>query len=214
MTDPVGRAVLAGTVGAVVLAGGTGRRLGGVSKADLRVRGERQLDRVLGALSSAGPVRSVHPVVVVGPVEVPPGVIRTQEDPPRSGPAAGLAAGLAALRASRPPGGPEVETVLVIACDLAEPAAGVARLLSQPVGGDGTCLADPDGRPQWLLGHYRRGALERALTDLGDPTGAPLHRVLGGLDLVVLPATEAETADLDTPDDLRRWTQDDDRSER
>lgn len=82
------------TFDAVVLAGGTARRLDGVSKPDVELHGRRLLDHALGATAGASRV------VVVAPdsVEVPAGVLRTLEDPPHGGPVAGIAAGLAALR--------------------------------------------------------------------------------------------------------------------
>ena len=75
---------------AIVLAGGTGRRLGGVLKPQVTVRGRRLLDHVLDATAQA------RRVVVVAPetVPVPDGVVRTLEDPPHGGPVAGIAAGL------------------------------------------------------------------------------------------------------------------------
>ena len=114
----------------VVLAGGTGRRLGGASKPDVVARGARLLDHVLAGLSGladlAGPASGAEPteraapenrgpaaataaaaarvgrVVVVAPAEValPAGVLRALEDPPLGGPVAGIAAGLARLAES------------------------------------------------------------------------------------------------------------------
>ena len=116
-----------GRLDVVVLAGGTGRRLGGASKPDVVARGARLLDHVLAGLSGladlAGPASGAEPteraapenrgpaaataaaaarvgrVVVVAPAEValPAGVLRALEDPPLGGPVAGIAAGLARL---------------------------------------------------------------------------------------------------------------------
>ncbi|WP_152352755.1 molybdenum cofactor guanylyltransferase [Brachybacterium subflavum] len=82
------------TTALIVLGGGEGRRLGGVSKPDLVVGGRRLVDRVLDAGAGCAPR------VVVAPesVAVPDGVLRTLEDPPAGGPVAGIAAGLARLR--------------------------------------------------------------------------------------------------------------------
>ncbi|MPV37001.1 NTP transferase domain-containing protein, partial [Georgenia subflava] len=75
---------------AVVLAGGTGRRLGGAAKPEVTLHGRRLLDHALGATAGAGRV-----VVVAPPaVDVPAGVVRALEDPPHGGPVAGVAAGL------------------------------------------------------------------------------------------------------------------------
>ena len=90
---------------AIILAGGRGSRLGGVSKADLVVGGRRLLDVVFEA------VRRARTTVVVGPVAVPDGVLVTVEDPPGTGPAAGIVAGLEAVE--RP-----AEWTVVLACDL------------------------------------------------------------------------------------------------
>jgi len=90
---------------AIILAGGRGSRLGGVSKADLVVGGRRLLDVVLEA------VRRARTTVVVGPVAAPDGVLVTVEDPPGTGPAAGIVAGLEAV--AQPAG-----WTVVLACDL------------------------------------------------------------------------------------------------
>jgi len=85
----------------VIIAGGQGTRLGGVRKADLRLGGERQLDRVVSAL---GPVQ--HPILVAsGPpglrLNLPPACIAVPDrDSPCAGPLAGLAAAVTHLAES------------------------------------------------------------------------------------------------------------------
>ena len=70
---------------AVVLAGGSARRLGGVDKPALQVGGASLLERVLAAVPSAGRV------VVVGPPRaLPPEVVQVREQPPGGGPGAAL----------------------------------------------------------------------------------------------------------------------------
>ena len=79
----------------MVVGGGGGERLGGVSKPDLVFGGVRLVDRVccaLGEVADAGVVAIVPPSV-----RVPSGVACTLEDPPGGGPLAGIDAGLAAL---------------------------------------------------------------------------------------------------------------------
>ena len=127
-------------VDVVVLAGGTGRRLGGASKPDVVARGARLLDHVLAGLASLtgptgpmmGPAGPTVPepseswapaagrVVVVAPggVALPAGVLRALEDPPLGGPVAGIAAGLARL-GRRPGPGPAALTA-VVTCDAPE----------------------------------------------------------------------------------------------
>lgn len=102
-TDPV--AGRGRTVGfAIVLAGGTGRRMGGASKPDVIVAGRRMLDHVLDELAA-----QKVPAVVVGPPDLdvpldsPTGVTLVREDPPLGGPAAGIAAGYAAGITGHPP---------------------------------------------------------------------------------------------------------------
>ena len=181
---------------AVILAGGRGSRLGGVSKADLEVAGVRLLDRVLVAASGA------RTRVVVGPVAVPAGVLVTSEDPPGTGPAAGLVAGLAALADPAP-------WTLVLACDLPGAEAAVPALLAAAAAGaaapDGLCLAGPDGHPQWLLGLYRSDALRAAASDYGDPSNRSVRGLLRALDLGTVPDASGLGEDLDTWDDHARW---------
>lgn len=207
---------------AIILAGGRGSRLGGVDKGALPVGGWPLLDRVLEA------ARDAERVVVVGDGPVPDGVLLTREEPVFGGPAAAVVAGLRALR--MPPTLPidsAAPLVLVLACDLPGAPAGVELLevatrtegdeATHPVEGgipdargertvDGWCLAEEDGRLQWLFGLYRAGALERAAEALGDPTDRSMGWLLSGLDLVAVPAPARVTMDIDTPEDVQRWT--------
>ncbi len=144
------------------------------------------------------------------------------------GPGVSTAAGDVVGRGSsvEPVGSTAAPLVLVLACDLPEARAGVDLLLEVATqygdavdgpseGGipdargertvDGWCLAEEDGRLQWLFGLYRAGALERAAEALGDPTDRSMGRLLGGLDLDAVPAPARVTMDIDTPEDVRRW---------
>lgn len=186
---------------AVVLAGGTGRRLGGALKPQVEVLGRRLLDHVLDATAGASRI------VVVAPdtVPVPGGVTRTLEDPPHGGPVAGITAGLRAL-------GPGAPLVLLLACDLPGAATAVPRLLAgagpllAPAGAageraDGVVLRDSDGREQWLLGLYRRTALEAAAASLAAGRGlrgAPVRDLMRPLGLAALAAEGCEVRDIDT----------------
>jgi molybdopterin-guanine dinucleotide biosynthesis protein A len=194
---------------AVVLAGGQATRLGGTAKARLVVDGERLLDR---ALTASGRAREV---VVVGPPELadalteapsseaPPDAVQhtpvlTREDPPFGGPAAGLAAGLRALTA---PGAP---WVLLLAVDVPY-AAGAITLLEQAVSRepvDGAYLVRA-GRAQWLVGLYRRAALDAALRGI-TTDGASMKHLVGGLHCVEVPDRAGWSDDIDTPADAAR----------
>jgi molybdopterin-guanine dinucleotide biosynthesis protein A len=182
------------TFDAVVLAGGTGRRLGGASKPDVLLAGRRLLDHALAATAGAGRV------VVVAPedVAVPPGVLRTLEDPPHGGPVAGVAAGLAALDAAP---GPSAPVLLVLACDVPRAASAVPRLLRAVVERDGAAVTDATGRSQWLTAVYRTAALRERLRAL-PPAGASVRELVSGLDLAAVTAAGEEAADVDTWHDL------------
>ncbi|MFI6427979.1 molybdenum cofactor guanylyltransferase [Promicromonospora sp. NPDC050880] len=201
---------------AVILAGGRATRLGGASKADLVVDGAPLLDRALTASAAA------REVVVVGPPELaarlretrpaalrhevapaaPPGsrpIPRlTREDPPHGGPVAGLAAGLRALPA---PGAP---WVLVLAVDVPYAVHAVTALehavSREPA--DGAHLVR-DGRAQWLVGLYRRAALDAAL-DGTDAHGASMRRLVGALRCTEVTDPAGWSDDIDTPADAAR----------
>lgn len=181
---------------AIILAGGRGSRLGGVSKADLTVGGVRLLDRVLDAAAGAATT------VVVGPVRAPEGAIVTREDPPGTGPAAGLAAGLDAV--SSP-----ADWTLVLACDLPDASGAVAALLdaARAGGADAYCLAGRDGQPEWLLGLYRSTALRDAARAYGDPRNRSVRGMIAPLSPVLITA-DAPADDLDTWADHARWNAD------
>jgi molybdopterin-guanine dinucleotide biosynthesis protein A len=184
---------------AIVLAGGTARRLGGADKATLPVAGRTLLDRVLDVLAGAGQI------VVVGavrPVERP--VQWTRESPPGGGPVAALGAGLALSQAAR---------VLVLACDLPLiTTATVQRLLAalergaSGTGADAAMLVDPAGRRQPLLAVYDRCALAAALVGLGEPAGRSMRALVAGLDVVEVAAVGNEALDCDTWVEVSRST--------
>ena len=181
---------------AVVLAGGQGSRLGGVSKADLVVGGVRLLDLVLDA------ARDARTRVVVGDVAAPAGVLVTREDPPGTGPAAGLAAGLGVIDDPAP-------WTLVLACDLPDATGVVPSLLEAAARADadtdGCCAAGRDGSLQWLLGLYRTPALHRAVAAYGDPRNRSVRGMLASLALAPVTADGGLTDDLDTWADHARW---------
>ncbi len=182
---------------AIILAGGQGSRLGGVSKADLLVGGVRLLDRVLAAASGA------CTTVVVGRVAVPEGVLVTLEDPPGTGPCAGIVAGLEAVE--RP-----AEWTLVLACDLPDASPAIASLRAAIASEtdsdvDGFTVAGREGEPQWLLGIYRSGALRKAADEYGDPRNRSVRRMIGSLKLSIVGPGGTHAEDVDTWADHARW---------
>ncbi len=180
---------------AVIIAGGQGERLGGVSKADLVIAGERLLDTVLRAVDGA------RTRVVVGEVDVPYSVLQTMEEPPGSGPAAGVEAGLDAV--TEP-----AEWTVLLACDLPGAVAAVAELLAavdEAADVDGFCLVHADGKAQWLYGVYRTAALRAAFASFDGATNLSLRRLLADRTLVLVASAGADASDIDTPADLTRW---------
>ena len=182
---------------AIILAGGRGSRLGGVSKADLTVGGRRLLDVVLEA------VRYARTTVVVGQVAAPDGVLVTLEDPPGTGPAAGIVAGLEAV--AQPAG-----WTVVLACDLPGVQAAVPRLLAATTRGndlDGYCLASAEGNPQWLLGIHRTTRLRAVARAYGDPRNRSVRGLLAGMRLGLLPDVDDDGRDVDTWVDHAHWNE-------
>ena len=177
----------------VVLAGGAGRRLGGLDKASLEVGNRSLLDRVLDACSGA------DRIVVVGPRrDTARPVSWTREDPSGGGPVAGLAAGLLMTQAT---------VVVVLAVDLPFlTTATVDRLVAAAADGrsDGAVLTDAVARDQPLTAAYRRSALVRRLAELPDPAGVAISTVIRDLDLVRLPDPDAVSTDCDTWEELER----------
>jgi molybdopterin-guanine dinucleotide biosynthesis protein A len=176
-------------VGALLLAGGSGSRLGGMDKAALRLDGSTLLDRALRALDGLD-------VVVVGPPRGLHGARVVREDPPLSGPASAVVAGVAAL--------PDATEILLLAVDVVHLPDAVAHLRRAPLGADGTVVVDDTGRMQWLLGRYRAAALREASSRFGDPAGRSLRALLGELDLAALTLPPGLEADVDTVADARR----------
>lgn len=173
---------------AVVLAGGTGERLGGVDKAALVVDGRTLLDRALAAFAGA------DEVVVVGDARpAPAGVRFVREDPPYGGPAAGLLAGRDALTA-------DPSWLAVLAVDMPHVTTATwQRLAGAADGHDGAALVDAGGRRQLAL-LLRTSRLDEVRPAEGDRLA--VHRLLAPLDLVGVPAEGQEARDLDQPSDL------------
>jgi molybdopterin-guanine dinucleotide biosynthesis protein A len=184
----------AGDVAAVVLAGGAGRRMGGVDKPGLVVGGTSLLDRVLGA---ARPV--CQDLIVVGPARATevPNPVFTQEPEPGGGPVPAVLAGLGATDAS---------ILLVLAADLPlvtthDLSRLVAELADRPDTDVAAALDDRPG-PNPLLAAYRRSALDRvAATERGP--GTPAAALLSG-SVVEVGLGSWATFNVNRPADLDR----------
>jgi molybdopterin-guanine dinucleotide biosynthesis protein A len=187
---------------AIVLAGGEGRRLGGVDKAGLAVGSRSLLDRSLEA------VRRAHQVVVVGPARDLSGKVSVvREDPPGGGPVAAIAAAMPQLRSG---------VVVVLACDMPFVTADTVEVLvtacragrpgerTDPNRVDGAQLVDSEGRRQYLAAAYRVPALTRALREAGPSHGQAMRNVVSGLTIVECPTDPEVTLDCDTWSDVER----------
>lgn len=188
---------------AVVLAGGTARRLGGVSKPDLRIGSDTLLGLTLAALPA-----DTGTVVVVAPpgVAVPPTALRTLEDPPLGGPACGIAAGWRTLRDS---GIDEGDAVALMACDA--PRAGLAlpsllgALDSPEAPRLAVALGVAGGRVQFLPCVLRADTLDALVEDLGHQRDVPLRRLLAGAHPLEVAVDPALLADIDSWEDAERF---------
>jgi molybdopterin-guanine dinucleotide biosynthesis protein A len=173
---------------AIILAGGRARRVGGIDKALIEIRGRTLLDT---AIAAAGAARSI---VVVGPER--PGfesVVWAREAPPGSGPVHALSAGLAVGSAP---------LVTVLAADLPFVTADAVQRLAAGVGkADGAVAVDGSGRDQYLLAVYRRDALLASLNVLPSSIGASLGEAVDTLRLVRI-RDDSATTDCDTWDDV------------
>lgn len=183
------------TTHAIVLAGGRARRLGGVDKMLSWVGGRPLLAGVVAALAD------LDRVAVVGPqrdLTLDRPVLWAREDPPFGGPAAAVAAGLAALDPA-----PD-DSVLVLAGDLVRPDLVVEALRSE----DGNRVGiDPSGHRQWACSRVRAGDLAAAVHSV-DTTDSPLRAVIGAVAPVDLLLRAEACADVDTPDDLQEYGDD------
>lgn len=190
---------------AIVLAGGTGERLGHVSKADLVLGGRRLIDLVVDQLGAIVTGR----IVVVAPssVVMPVGVHRTMEDPPGGGPLAGIDAGLALVQSL---GGIGTDDMVVI-CGVDTPAIGelsprLADALDAHPDADAAVIhgGSPQSYRQYLQGIYRMRPLSRLLSSI--PTrDRGVRRSLHVLSIIEVPAQAEDCRDLDSPEDLKWW---------
>lgn len=173
---------------AVVLAGGSARRLGGVDKPALPVGRASLLERVVAAAAGA------EALVVVGPSRrLGVDVTWCREDPPGSGPVAALAAALPLLTAGR---------VVVLAADLPWVAPAVPRLLAAAPDDGLAALVDTTGKVNHLAAVWSRPVLAAALARVPDVAGAAMRSLVGGVPLVPVLDEDGWSDDCDTWDDL------------
>lgn len=180
-----------GAFAAVVLAGGTAARMGGIDKASVELGGRTLLAHALEAVLDA------REVVVVGdevPTDRPVTFVR--EDPRHGGPVAGLLTGRDALL--RPP-----PLLAVLAVDMPRVTPGTFDRLRAGVGdADGARLLDPEGRHPLAL-VLRTDRLDGVRPDREGQHGMALRALLAPLRLAEVPTVGDEHRDVDTWEDLR-----------
>lgn len=197
----------------IILAGGTGRRLGGVSKPDYRVAGQRLIDILFAELEAAG---FAGRCVVVGPpnLDVRPGVRLVLEDPPLGGPLAGIAAGVAALSDFD-----DDDLVLLATCDAPLSVRLLPDLLAELANARGNGVSegrstseenavvgavpikdDGEAWPQYLQGLYLLEGLRRVPNE----RHGAIRFGFGGLETVAVRDVMNHCLDVDTEDDAAR----------
>ena len=189
-------------VAGLLLTGGASRRMG-TDKALIEVGGQLLVDRAAAVLSAVA-----SPVVEVGPGWSALPAVR--EDPPGSGPLAALAAGAAELRRLGHDG-----PVLVLAVDMPRVTVELLRFLAERAGPPATAVPRAGGHPQPMCARYGPDVL--AAIDERLATGGRSLRDL--LESLAVPGAVAWVepeewepvagpgafADVDTPEDLRRF---------
>ncbi len=185
-----------GRLGAVVLTGGTGSRLGGVDKSSIEIGGITLLEKAITATVSA------EEVVVVGEqVLTSRPVTWTREDPADGGPAAGLLAGIDVFLVP-----PELVCVLAVDMPRVTPST-VARLvdaLTEDDQADAAVVVDEHGRQQTLAGVYRYSALMSARpANREHEHGLSIRNLVSALRTIGVRAVGEEARDVDTWEDLR-----------
>lgn len=178
-------------IGGIILAGGSGTRLGGADKASVEIAGTTLLERAIDALID------LREIVVVGdPVPTTRPVTFTREDPAGGGPAAGLLAGLRAFTSTP-------AWVVVLAVDMPGVTAATIRRITASQGPDGSVLVDGAGRRQPLCAVYVTASLERNRPSYADEHGMSVRSLVEGLDLADVRALGIEARDVDSWADLR-----------
>ncbi|OKL48341.1 hypothetical protein BSR28_01155 [Boudabousia liubingyangii] len=197
----------------ILLAGGTAKRLGGVSKPGLQVGSRRMVDYSLELLQQRFPGARL---VVVAPdsLDLPAGVPSTLEDPPFGGPAAGVSAGFEFFKA----GEQLPRWVAVLPVDAPYGVLALEDLVAatrQAADDASSEAAFSEGAwPAWqaVVGeqHYPTIMLMpwQSMADLfkaGPVRDISLRRLWSDLEVTAVPVSAADAFDIDTPEDLEHF---------
>lgn len=177
----------------IVLAGGHGSRMGGVSKGEVRVDGVRLVDLLLSTLRQVGPVGRTTVVHPEGITDLPSYVVQTTEEPAFGGPVAGIAAavqlaaaaGAGADTAADATGAGHPSHTAVLAVDApASPALLPSLWEGLSHSGADVCVVtspDPAGgepRIEPLCALWQTSSLEKALAAIGEPRDKAVFTLL------------------------------------
>ncbi|MDO5721762.1 MAG: NTP transferase domain-containing protein [Actinomycetaceae bacterium] len=184
-------------INALILAGGGGQRLGGVTKADLTIAGKSFLDQILLDLLALG-VEDER-IVVSGPAHLAQTshlrsrVMFALEAPPAGGPAAGIVAALRAL-----PRPQEAKFTFITACD-APYSARALPLLRQHWDEevDATC-ARTEEYTNYLLGWYNTESLLAAIAQRSEHHHMSVRRLVAELRVRPVQVDSTHGYDVDT----------------
>jgi len=177
---------------AILLTGGSARRLSGIDKATLRIAGESCFVRVLSALQSASAI-----IVVGPPIEVKDERITfLQEEPKGGGPVAALAAALGHI---------STERVAVVSVDVPLVSGAVDELRAQWQPTDVALVASDGMHESYLVSIFNVEALRAAIAALATAANASMKSVLAYLNYrPVIVSNPDMLIDVDTPEDLAR----------
>lgn len=206
------------TVAAIVVAGGAGSRLGGVNKPLLTTPdGVTLLNHALRDLHTVF-ADQLADIAVVGPTSLNqevaswPNVLRVQENPPLSGPAAAVVAGTQALAARNATKQTPPDVVVLLAADFVAPRAGLEFLkqaLTEHSTAELLVPRDEDGHPQWLLSAVSWPYLaERVAEGAEQSAGQSLRWLLDAPSATFVKMTahaQNGTRDVDSPADAQRY---------
>ncbi|MBC7300273.1 MAG: NTP transferase domain-containing protein [Nocardia sp.] len=178
---------------AIVLAGGRASRMGGVDKPAIVIGGRSMLEAALDS------VRDCDEVVVVGPHrrELDARFGQVREVPAGSGPVAAIGTGLVALDSA-------AAWIVVLAADMpfltGDTVQQLLRRATESTA-DAVFAMDDSGRPQYLVGVWRRSALVAALAGLDSLVNQPMKAIVPAETVLV---ELADIADCDTEEEVRR----------
>ncbi len=189
-----------GLLAAIILAGGTSRRMG-TDKLSMQREGRSVLQTVV---DEARP--HVETVIVVGHIrDEIENVTWAMEDPPGGGPLAGLHAALTTLRSSGLASG-HGSWVALLAGDAPRGPRAIPDLLMAATRGahQGALVVDATGRDHPLCAVYDVAAATTALASVRIINGGSMRSLTEELTLARITDQWEASADLDTPADAQR----------